>query len=25
MPTEVVAERLGVATAMGVDQAISRR
>jgi hypothetical protein len=25
MPTEVVAERLGVATAMGVDQAVSRR
>lgn len=25
MPTEVVAERLGVATAMGVDQVVSRR
>jgi hypothetical protein len=25
MPTEVVAARLGVATAMGVDQAVSRR
>lgn len=25
MPTEVVAERLSVATAMGVDQVVSRR
>lgn len=25
IPTEVVAERLGVATAMGVDQVVSRR
>jgi len=25
MPEEVVAQRLGAATAMGVDQAVSRR